>query len=230
MPNQYKITIVNNTRAPQNYCFFSASPIVSGGTSGEIWSNILKAANNTPNGARASLDIWANYYAICGNYEGKPEQGVRVSVSKSVPITLGSKSSGIVMMGSTVALNVIEKETCDLGPPSNPGGGKIGNFQLTTASNQFTYQDAVNNNLLVGIANSKDGDIFHAMGTFTPYPSSTYQIQPQMIYHVATGSKFDAGQLVKVEQQGSTIAVDFNQRGTNNVVLVHNDQMQFEFA
>ncbi|KAL2793185.1 hypothetical protein BJX66DRAFT_339091 [Aspergillus keveii] len=230
MPNTYRITIQNNTGAPQNYSFFSATPIVSGSSSGEIWSNVLKAANNTPNGAKAFLDVWTNYYAICGSYDGKPEQGARVSVSKSVPINLGSKSGGITMMGSSVALNVIDKETCDLGPPTNPGNGKIGNFQLVTASDQFTYQDAVNNNILIGIANSKDGDIFTAMGTFTPFPSSSYQIQPQMVYHVATGQRFDAGQLVKVEQLGSTIAVDFNQRGTNNVVIVHNEQMLFEFA
>jgi hypothetical protein len=51
------------------------------------------------------------------------------------------------MMGSSVALNVIDKETCDLGPPTNPGNGKIGNFQLVTASDQFSYQDAVNSKL-----------------------------------------------------------------------------------
>lgn len=68
------------------------------------------------------------------------------------------------------------------------------------------------------------------MGTFTPYPNASYQIQPQLIYHVATGERFQAGQLVKVERIGATMAVDFNARGTNNVTLIHNEDMTFDFA
>jgi hypothetical protein len=233
MPNSYKITVKNQTGGPQNYSFFSANPIVSGGTSGDIWSNVLKAAPNTPNGAKASLEVSNNYYAICGNFEGKPEQGGRISVSKTAAINLGSKSGGNVVLGSTVALTVTNKETCDLGAPTTPGAGKLGNFQLVTTvtpGREFTFQDANDNHLLVGIANSKDGDIFSAMGTFAPYPNAKYQIMPQAIFHVATGDRFDAGQLVKVEMLGATMAVDFNTRGTNDVTLIHNANNEFEFA
>ncbi|EPS28333.1 hypothetical protein PDE_03279 [Penicillium oxalicum 114-2] len=230
MPNQYRLTVRNQTGGPQDYAFFSAPPLVSGAMSGEIWSNVLKASPSTPNGSVAMLDVWPTYYAICGRYEGKPEQGVRVSVSKSVPINLGSKTSGKVVMGSTTALQVINREVPDLGPPTDPGAGKLGSFQLLTGKNEFTINEAKNNNIMVGIANSKDSDIFSAMGTFTPYPNSSYQIQPQMVYHVATGERFSVGELVKVERIGATMAVDFNIRGSNDIVLIHNENGEFEFA
>ncbi|KAJ5356234.1 hypothetical protein N7517_010843 [Penicillium concentricum] len=229
MPNQYSLTIKNQTGGFQDYAFFSAPPVVSGAMSGEIWSNVLKSSPSTASGGRATLDVWPNYFAICGRYDGKPEQGVRVSVSKSVPINLGSKVGDKVVMGSTTALHVINREAPDLGPPTNPGAGKLGAFQLTTSQGEFTITEAKNKHIMIGIANSKNADIFSAMGTFTPYPNSSYQIQPQMVYHVATGARFEVGELVKVEQIGATMAVDFNLRGSNNVVLIHNENGGFEF-
>lgn len=230
MANSYKITIKNKTGAPQDYSFFSAPPLVSGGMSGDIWSNVIKAAPKTANGANAQLTVWANYYAICGSTDGTPDQGVSISISKAVKIALGSGTASSPSMGSTIALSAENGASIDLGPPTTPGKGKIGCFQLTTTGSKFTVEQAKNNNLVIGIANSPDGDITNAMGTFTPYPASLYQIQPQMIYYVATGERFQAGQLVKVERLGSSMAVDFNARQTNNVTLIHNDDMTFDFA
>jgi hypothetical protein len=144
MVNTYKITVKNQTGAPQNYSFFSATPIVSGGNSGDVWSNVLKTAPQTPNGAVATLEVWSNYYAVCGSFDGDPNQGVRISTSKCVPATLGYKSGDNIVMGSSIPLKVINKETCDLGAPKNPGAGKIECFELTTATNEFTYQEAIN--------------------------------------------------------------------------------------
>jgi hypothetical protein len=232
MPNSYKITVVNNTGGSQDYAFFNATPIVSGGTSGAIWSNVMKAANNTPNGATATFEVSTNFHAICGSFDGNPSQGGRVSINKSVPISLGAKVGGHISLGSTIALSVIDKSACDLGPPTTPGQGKIGNFFLDTAckpGSEFSLQDAKNNNLLVGIATSKDGTISTAMGTFAPYPNTKYQIMPQAIYHVGAGDRFSAGELVKVEMMTNTMAVDFNSRGTNDVTLIHGDDMLFTF-
>lgn len=148
MPNSYKLTVKNKTGAPQHYSFFSAIPVVSGGMSGDIWSNVLKACPSTPNDGKAMLEVWDNYYAVCGSYDGVPNQGMRVSVSKSTPVSLGYKNSGNVVMGSSLALKVIDKRACDFGPPTNPGAGKIGNFQITTAGDEFTFQDATDSKIL----------------------------------------------------------------------------------
>lgn len=142
MPNTYKITVKNQTGGPQNYSFFSAVPILSGAASGNVWSNVLKSTNRAPNGSTSSFQLTDNYYAICGSFEGKPDHGGSITVSKSVPISLGSKSGTNVTMGSSVKLDVFDGQTCDLGPPSTPGQGKIGNFQLSTEGANFTIQQA----------------------------------------------------------------------------------------
>jgi hypothetical protein len=116
--------------------------------SGEIWSNVLKASPSTPNGSMAMLDVWPNYFAICGRYEGKPEQGIRVAVSKLMPIKLGSKMGGKVVMGSSTALNVVNHEVPDLSAPTDPGAGKLGAFQLTTSKDEFTFNEAKNSESL----------------------------------------------------------------------------------
>ncbi|KAK7965763.1 uncharacterized protein PG986_000040 [Apiospora aurea] len=67
------------------------------------------------------------------------------------------------------------------------------------------------------------------MASFAPYPNVKYQIMPQAVYHVGAGSRFQVGDLVKAEMMSNTLAIDFNQRGTNNVTLVHGDDMQLYF-
>lgn len=84
-------------------------------------------------------------------------------------------------------------------------------------------------NFLVGIANGSDGTISNAMGSFTPHPGSTYQISASTVFHVASGSEFNAGALVKIEAVNDTLAVDFTARKRNDVVVIHNDQLQFVF-
>lgn len=145
MPNTYKITVINKTGGPQDYAFFNAPPIISGGASGAVWSNVMNTARNTPNDGQASFEVSLTYYATCGSFEGSLDQGSRVEVSKSVPIQLGSSNGGNITMGSSISLTVYDRSACDLGPPTNPGQGKLGNFQLDTAckpENAFTMQDA----------------------------------------------------------------------------------------
>jgi len=67
------------------------------------------------------------------------------------------------------------------------------------------------------------------MGTFTPFPNAKYQIMPSAIYYVATGERFSAGDLVKVELIGASIAVDFAARQANSVTLIHDENNQFTF-
>lgn len=149
MSNSYKITIKNKTGAPQDYSFFSAPPLISGGMSGDIWSNVIKASPRVANGASTVLTVYSNYYAICGSSDGKPEQGVTVSVSKVVKINLGSGTSSAPVFGSTIKLSADGGESIDLGPPTTPGKGKIGCFQLTTLDTKFTFQQAKDSELSV---------------------------------------------------------------------------------
>ncbi|KAK7910617.1 hypothetical protein PG985_013098 [Apiospora marii] len=257
MPRSYKITVINKTGGPQDYAFFNAAPVVSGGMSGPVWSNVIKAADRTPNGGQASFEVATTYYAICGSFEGSPEQGNQVTISKSVPVQLGSSNGGAITLGSSVSLAVYDQSACDLDPPVTPGQGKLGSFQIDTAckpQNQFTLQDAkdseltphsypkpiildpvastdptTTDNLLIGIATSGSSDITKAMASFAPYPNAKYQIMPQAIYHVGVGTRFKVGDIVKAEMLGNTMAVDFNMRGTNNVTLVHAEDMTFYF-
>lgn len=148
MPSSSSISIRNQTGVPQDYAFFSGAPNVSGGMSGPILTNIIATAHHTPNGATATFIISNNYFAICGRYEGTPESGGTAFISKTVPVTLGSRSEGnVITKGSTVPLSVFEGSNCDLGLPTTPGGGKLGCFQISTvvddAANAFTFQDAI---------------------------------------------------------------------------------------
>lgn len=129
---------------------FSSPPIVSGAASGDVWSDVFETAHNIPNGAHASLQIVTNdCYAKCGSLDDNADHGAQVSVSKAVPVKLGSRLDGGITMGSSVALSVYDKESCDLSAPTDPGNGKLGNFELTTSSHEFTVQDAKNRESLL---------------------------------------------------------------------------------
>lgn len=141
MPNTLRIKIKNHTGRMQNYSFMSATPLVSGGHSGSIFSNVMRAAPQIPNGAVASFEVSVNYHAVCGKFEGTPEHGGRFTIKKAVPISLGSRDNP----GSTVNLTVNSRSVCDLGPVTTPGAGRTSNFLLdtsTTPGKEFTEQDA----------------------------------------------------------------------------------------
>ncbi|KAF4979195.1 hypothetical protein FZEAL_4568 [Fusarium zealandicum] len=232
MSDAYKVTVKNRSGASQNYSFFAANPVVAGGASGRVWSNVMRSTPDTPNDGKAVLELPTSYYAICGSYEGSPETQGRVSISKTVPIDLGTSNGDSIAMGSTVNLIVNNRSACDFEAPVSPGDGKIGSFVVNTTTapgKEFTTQDAVNNHLLVGIAHCKDDDLFTAMATFTPQPNSQYQIMPQAIVYVAAGPRLKAGQVVMHETLVNTIAVDFKLRGDNEVVLSHNNNGEFKF-
>ncbi|RSM19181.1 hypothetical protein CDV31_001857 [Fusarium ambrosium] len=223
----YKITIKNKSGQTQNYCFFNERPTVSGAAvTGELWSNIMKTAEYTPDQGVATFKVSGEYFAICGKIDTSSGPNGTVTVSKTVPIQVGESLGGKVTLGSTVPLIVHKRKACDIGHVKTPGGGKIGNFQFDTTckdDNIFTAADAKANNLLIGVASSKDGDIGTAMATFHPAPNVTYQVQPKPVYYVAFGSSFEVGDLVKVEAVGSSLAVDFVARSVNEVTIIHDD-------
>ncbi|KAH8699361.1 hypothetical protein GQ44DRAFT_786983 [Phaeosphaeriaceae sp. PMI808] len=212
----YKITIKNKMGGPQYYSFFCERPSVSGGVTGDLWSNILKAAPATPTGGNTSFEIATKYYAIARSFDGDA--------------TMVARSLSTRPFQSSLALRRTEYHKR---AATTPGQGKVGNFFVDTACNPpnvFTFQEAKNNNVFIDIASGEDDSVTTAMGTFTPYPNSKYQIMPVAIYYVACGTRFSAGDLVEVEMIGSLMAVDFAARQTNSVTLIHNDNLQFEFA
>jgi len=67
------------------------------------------------------------------------------------------------------------------------------------------------------------------MGTFTPFPNTTYQIQPSSTVWVAAGQKLEDGAFIKVEELSNTMAIDFNIRGRNRVKILHDENNRFVF-
>lgn len=152
----YKMIIKNQTGGSQFYSFFSDRPSVSGGVTGDLWSNVLKAAPATPSGANATFEIATKYYAIVGSFVGDAAHGGKVSVNKTVEIKLGAKNGPTITNGSSVTLTVTDQNSGDLSPPSTPGQGKIGNFFVDTAANppnNFTFQEAKNSMYKQGLFN-----------------------------------------------------------------------------
>lgn len=122
MPNEYSITIKNQTGAVQDYSFFSSPPIVGGSTSGELWSNVMMRSTHVPDRATCKIVVSTDYHAVCGSSTGSPEHGSAVEISKSVQVNLGSETSKGVTMGSTISLTVTDdKKDCNFGPPTDPG-------------------------------------------------------------------------------------------------------------
>lgn len=70
----------------------------------------------------------------------------------------------------------------------------------------------------------------NSMGTFTPYPNTTYQIQPSSTFWVAAGQKLETGAFVKVEELSNSMGVDFNVRGTDRVTIIHDEHNEFMFV
>jgi len=146
----YKITIRNQTGGSQFYSFFSDRPSVSGGVTGDLWSNVMKASPSTPNGGNATFEVGTKYYAIVGSFDGDAHHGGKVSVNKTVEIKLGAKNGPHITPGSSVNLTVTDKNSGDLSAATTPGQGKIGNFFVDTAANPpntFTFQEAKNSKL-----------------------------------------------------------------------------------
>lgn len=137
--NQYSIKVVNNSGDQQTYALFSEVPVVTGKVQGKIWQNVFAIAR-TPNGDNGNFDIFKQFYALCGSSDGKPADGVVVSVSGTKDVTLGSsKADGTAVKGSSWQMDVI-----DQAPQFNkslPAGGLVNSFEIVTTDN-FTLAEA----------------------------------------------------------------------------------------
>lgn len=140
------ITIKNRTGSMRKYYLFAETPQVSGNASGRLWANVMEQCPAVPNGGVAMFEIYNNYFAICGSFDGKPEHGGQVNVYMTQPVQLGTSNTA---QGSTVNFSVMDGGASgSLSSPQTPGKGGIGSFVIDTGakdgSEPFTTRDAQN--------------------------------------------------------------------------------------
>ncbi|CAH0022233.1 unnamed protein product [Clonostachys rhizophaga] len=224
MPNTYTITVQNNSGATQHYAIFNEPPEVSSTVSSKVWNNALKVANAGP-GDSTTFTITSQYFAYVGSSTGVPGQdNVAVNVSNSKAVDVGTADlQGNAKKGTTLFMDIIE------GAPQYPktldASGKPGAFAINTApgtpDNGFTFNNAKDNNWVIGLGKVVNGKTLPA-ATIIPQPNCTYQIQPINKWYITYGS-YTSGQVMNVEMAGLNKAtVDFT-TGSANARVVHSD-------
>jgi hypothetical protein len=230
MPNTYTITINNNTGSPQNYNLFSEKPTVSGVVKSDIWTNVYQTAESTPDGAQASFEMWKTYYAIVGTWKGGQKVGARVGITQTRQVTLGTtQGDGTPVPGTTLNMTVIATKTPSFAKAPADSSAWDNAYEVDTG-NDFTLENATDNNFFVGLASSPDGASSAPTATFKPEPGVQYQIQPVNTYYVTFGTTFAVGQLLDVAKlPKSPLSVDFTVRGAN-VIINHTPDGRLVFA
>ncbi|KAK2601683.1 hypothetical protein QQS21_004758 [Conoideocrella luteorostrata] len=230
MPNSYTIIINNKTGSPQNYNLFSEKPEITGVVKSNIWTNIYQTADSTPDGAQASFEMWKSYYAIVGTWKGGQQAGAKVGITQTRPVTLGSESGdGSVIPGTTLNMAVIGAKTPSFSKVPADNAAWKNAYEVDTG-NDFTLENATDNNFFVGLASSPDGSSSVATATFRPEPGNQYQIQPVNTYYITYGSTFAVGQLLDVAKlPKAPLAVDFTVRGAT-VTINHTPDGRLVFA
>ncbi|KAF5579707.1 hypothetical protein FPANT_9558 [Fusarium pseudoanthophilum] len=212
MVNKFTIVINNRSGTSQNYILFTEKPEVTNISKSSIWTNVYQNADGVPDGATAEFEMWKNYYAIVGKWKGGPKDGAKASISQAQPVTLGSLAGDDSQRpGTTLSISVANGNASIDRAPNNDGA-RTGAFEVGT-KNDFTLEDATENNIFVGVASSPDGNDRVATATFRPEPGNQYHIQPSNVFYVATGAHYQAGQLLDPAKLGrQPLKIDFNVR------------------
>ncbi|KAK2605656.1 hypothetical protein N8I77_008480 [Diaporthe amygdali] len=220
MVNKYTITVKNNSGAHQHYALFNKPPKVTGLVQSQIWSNVF-ATGNTPKNSTAKFSVYTQYYAIVGNSEGSPADGVQVNVTAEREVNLGStKPDGEVVPGTTLGLSVSE-DAPEFDDTTFPDGAYKESYEIKT-KNDFTINDAKKHNYMIGLGGAKTGS--GSMGpaaTFMPEPNVDYQIEPVNVYYLTFGN-YTQGALIDVNKIGSLCTIDYGVLN-DDVTVVHDD-------
>ena len=144
MTISYTISVKNVTGSPHDYCIISDRPIVAGSSGHDVFNNVMKVSRHVERDNVASF-TFSDYYAINGHYSERDDPRL-VSITKSIPVTLGSMSNGPIR-GSSVTFSGGGSQQGDLKISDGPQAGILGNFQFDTGSD-FTIHDAINSMLL----------------------------------------------------------------------------------
>ncbi|RBA17563.1 hypothetical protein FPRO05_11278 [Fusarium proliferatum] len=249
MPNNYQITIINNSDNPQTYLLFQTTPQINPSPGSNVFTNIYQASVEIPPGADANFSITSQWYGINGTSPAQAlGNNVKVNTGQGAEVTLGSTSAP----GTTLTLTTYKSdgESPEWGPSAPAAATSNGSFQIVT-DDTFTPENSSEyylrfvhlppfspqshpllNPLLTTIVSS--GNIFIGLGapsadnpqitsptaTFAAEPSMTYTIWPKNTWYICTGS-FQAGTIIEVQSVGVTQEVDF-ENGRPDQTFTHN--------
>ncbi|KAM0231846.1 hypothetical protein ACHAP5_010918 [Fusarium lateritium] len=157
--------------------------------------------------------------------KGAP-RSVSVSASARRPIKLGSTNpDGTHIPGSSVQL-IVEDGAPQISNNSSPDSAFSGAFTIGT-QNDFTSSEASNNNYIVGLGGSRDGQSFDGpLASFVPEPAVKYQIQPSSTWYLTFGD-YRQGWLISPERLGSVATIDFSNL-PGDVTVVHDETGELE--
>ncbi|KAJ4244565.1 hypothetical protein NW762_014420 [Fusarium torreyae] len=206
MPNNYQITIINQSDRPQTYLLFQNSPKVNPQPGSNVFTNIYQASAIIPPGGDANFAITSQWYGINGTSPAAAlSTNVKVSTGQGLPVTLGSGATP----GTTLGLTTFNSdgEDPEFNPTTPAAAAGNGAFQIVTDS---TFTPLNQNNIFVGLGapSPDDPDLITPTVTFPAEPSVTYTIWPHNQWYICTGS-FEAGSIIDVQAVGAKQEVDF---------------------
>ncbi|KAM0205485.1 hypothetical protein ACHAQI_009207 [Fusarium lateritium] len=216
------IKVQNSTGSQQTYALFNKDPQVHGQVQGQVWSNFFSTAR-VPDHAMAAFSVSNQYFGFTGSSEGRPQMGVGVNVSAERPVKLGSTNpDGTHIPGSSVQL-VVEDGAPQIGNNSSPDNAFSGAFAIGT-QNDFSTSEASNNNYIVGLGGSREGQGFDGpLASFVPAPGVEYQIQPSSTWYLTFGD-YRQGSLISTQKIGGSVAtIDFSKL-PGDVTIVHDNR------
>ncbi|KAI1267391.1 hypothetical protein F5Y18DRAFT_336932 [Xylariaceae sp. FL1019] len=208
----YSITVRNTSGVTQNYYITNDPPSLTGPARSKPWSSVISSAH-CPNGATAKFEIdTRKYYAYCTTSDGKPGDGVDVSVTQRRPVVLGrANEDGSLTPGSSMKI-VVQEGTPELVAGDQQSGPR-GAFQFQTG-NDFTLRDAKQEHFMIGYGNEAA-----PFALFMPQPNSTYTIQPRNIFYLSFGQT-TRGSIVDLTSLGEALKIDFESLQNSQVTVV----------
>lgn len=218
MPNNYQITIINNSDNPQTYLLFQTTPQINPSPGSNVFTNIYQASVEIPPGADANFSITSQWYGINGTSPAQAlGNNVKVNTGQGAEVTLGSTSAP----GTTLTLTTYKSdgESPEWGPSAPAAATSNGSFQIVT-DDTFTPENSSNIFIGLGAPSADNPQITSPTATFAAEPSMTYTIWPKNTWYICTGS-FQAGTIIEVQSVGVTQEVDF-ENGRPDQTFTHN--------
>jgi len=196
----YTIIVKNKSKANQQYLLFSAPPAKSDKL-GQVWSNVWVKTDGTPtpNGSQ-SIVITQDVFAICGQSKEGLATGVFVrETDYAGPASLTSDTK----KGTMYTMDIVSKNPAFAQAPYGTTS-KANSFAIDVSS----FDPDSYPNIQVGMGKYNDaGEVVPAF-VFTPDPTTTYDLTPQVTYYIATGD-YNPGQVLDITSYGSKVEIDF---------------------
>jgi len=198
MSTVYTINVTNNSQANQDFFFFQAPAVYTGGPT--VFSNSLYNAILQPNatsGAVLTFEMNVQYFAGAQTQFATPTVGhVSGGTTASQPINL-APATGI---GTNDATN-LSVDPLGLSPAYSLAGVEAGAFRIIAPS--YNPNSAGNFNIGTAIQNAAGGPA--TLSNFVEaQPNQFVDCQPVLIFYVQVGN-FSAGEVINFSS-ASTLA------------------------